>query len=174
VKLRIAPETEKIKNDLAASRQGVQEFIRISNSDPEIGDGSSFILLKSAKELSERQRATLQSIAYSLAKAGELLIKKYPEILKESPRQLIDKIIRVSDRQGLALTEDAWQWIDREKDPELLKFILTLVLIDSHELRLSNIRRGLLENRRLCKALLEMTHDKEMLTGILKELGIKN
>jgi len=162
-------ETEKIKKELTASEQGVQEFIRNSNKDPEPGDGSSFILLKSAEKLSERQEAMIQGIAYGLANAGPTLIEKYPEIFNQSARQLKEKIVRITYHQGLTFTEDAWQWIDHENDAELLKIILTLILIDSHEQTFSNIRRSLLENRELCKAVLAMTHDKEMLDRIAEK-----
>lgn len=167
-------ETEKIKKELTASEQDVQEFIKKSNKDPEPGDGSSFILLKSAKKLSERQEAMLQGIAYGLASAGPTLIEKYPEIFNQSARQLREKIVRIISHQGLTFTEDAWQWIDHENDAELFKIILTLILIDSHEQTFSNIRRGLLENRELCKAVLAMTHDKEMLTKIAEKIAVKD
>lgn len=163
-------ENQKIKKDLTASEKGIQEFIKTSNNDPEAGDGSSFILLKSAKELSERQRVMLQSIAYGLANAAARLFKKYPEILKGSSQQLRKKIVAVTNKQGLTLTEDAWKWIDRENDPELLKLILILVSVDSHEQRFSNIKRGLLENRKLCQAVLQMTRDKEMLAEIANQI----
>lgn len=166
--------TEKIQKELTISGKGVQEFIRNSNKDPEAGDGSSFILLKSAEKLSERQEVMLQGIAYGLANAGPTLIEKYPEIFNQSSRQLREKIVRITYHQGLTFTEDAWKWIDRENDAELLKIILTLMLIDSHEQRFSNIRRGLLENRELCKAVLEMTHDKEMLAKIAEEIAVKD
>jgi len=163
-------ETEKIRKNLADSRQGVQALVKRSREEPEIGDGKSFLLLKSTANLSKGQRMMLESAAYFLARIRPKVKKQYPEIFKESARFLHDRIVSVSERQDLILTEDAWKWIDRENNLEVLRFILMLVLIDNDEQKFWNLRQGLLENREVCKALLKWAHDQKMLARIAKKM----
>lgn len=164
-------KTENIKESLSDSRKVVEELVRRIEEEPEPGDGGSFILLKSAEKLSERQTVMLQGMACGLAKFSSKVLEKYPEIMKESPEQLKDRIVRISHNLGLTLTEDAWNWIDRENDLEILRLILPLVLINIHEQTFWNIKKALLENRELCKIVLEMTHDEELLARIDKEIN---
>jgi len=163
-------ETEKIRKNLANSRQGVQALVKRSQEEPEIGDGKSFLLLKSTATLSKGQRMMLESTAYSLARIRSKVKNKYPEIFRESAHFLHDRIVSVSERQGIILTEDAWKWIDRENDLEVLRFILMMVLIDNDEQKFWNIRQGLLENRELCKAVSKWVHDRKMLAKIAKKM----
>lgn len=164
-------ETEKIRKNLADSQKGVEELVKRSDEDPEFGDGSSFMLLKSAANLSKNQRMMLESMAYALSLTRTKFQEEDPEIFQEPFEQMHEKIVKISHHQGITLTEDAWKWIDKENDPELLRFALMLVLIKNHEQRFWNMRKGLLENRELCQAVLEMTHDQELLARIAKEIS---
>jgi hypothetical protein len=167
-------ETEKIRKNLADSQKGVEELVKRSDEDPEFGDGSSFMLLKSAESLSQNQSRMLESMAYALSLTRTKFQQEDPEIFQEPSEQMHEQIVKISHRQGITLTEDAWKWIDRENDLELLRFVLMLVLIKNDEQRFWNMRKGLLENRELCKAVMEMTHDQELLARIAKEIIKRN
>lgn len=49
-------------------------------------------------------------------------------------------------RSGPTLTEDAWAWMTREEDPDLLSFLTALAALDAHA-GLGTVRRALLESR---------------------------
>ena len=54
-------------------------------------------------------------------------------------------------RGGPILTEDAWDWIDREDDPDLCAFLAALATLEPADAEGAALRRALLENRALCR-----------------------
>ncbi len=54
-------------------------------------------------------------------------------------------------RGGPTLTEDAWDWIEREEDTELRGFLSALAAFDPADQDQAALRRVLLENRALCR-----------------------
>ncbi len=54
-------------------------------------------------------------------------------------------------RGGPTLTEDAWDWIDREEDPDLCAFLAGLATLEPADAETAALRRALLENRALCR-----------------------
>ncbi|MCI0695997.1 hypothetical protein L0337_28855 [candidate division KSB1 bacterium] len=167
-------ETETIRKNLANSQKGVETLVKRSEADPEIGDGSSFRVLKSAENLSQNQRLLLEGMAYALSLTRAKFQEEDPGAFQEAAERMHEQIVRISHHQGITLTEDAWKWIDRENDLELLRFVLMLVLIKNDEQKFWNMRKGLLENRNLCQAVLEMTHDQKLLARIAKKIEATN
>ena len=164
----VAAGMKKTKSNSSDSWQHLQALAGLRVDDIESGDGSTFKRMTSAKGLSEVQRTMLEGMACTLAQAHAMVLAKHPEILSKTDAQLRLKIIRVSDRQQIALTEDAWNWIDNETDLEFLRYILTLVLIHDYEETFSNMRRGLLENRRLFQDMLPMVRDEKLVAEVSK------
>lgn len=163
--------TDQIRESLSESQDPIQELVRrVEDDEPEIGDGRSFMRLESIENLSEGQTLMLKGMAYTLANIRSHIRTDIPELFSESSEQWKDKIVRISHEQGLTLSEDAWKWIDQEKERELLLLALTIVLLNKREQTVWNIRCALLENRALCQAVLEMTNDEEMLASIAKEI----
>ena len=167
-------ETEKIRKNLAESQEALESLVKSNETDPEFGDGSSFKLLKSAENLSPNQRLLLEGVAYALSLTRTKFQEEDPEIFRETVERMHEHIVLISQHQGITLTEDAWKWLDQENDHELLRFVLMLVLIKNDEQRFWNMRKGLLENRELCKAALKMTHDQELLAKIAGEIEPAN
>lgn len=164
--------TTEIRESLSESQDPVQELIRrVEDDEPEIGDGRSFMRIESVENLSENQTLMLKGMAYALANARAHIRAEISEFFSESSEEWKDKIVKISDGQGLTLSEDAWKWIDEEEDRQLLLLILTIVLLNSREQTAWNIRCALLENRALCQVVLEMSNDEEMLASMAKELS---
>jgi hypothetical protein len=133
------------------------------DDDPETGDGSSFLRLKSLGKINERQTILLQSLAYRLAKVRAQVMKEFPQIFQETASSLWEKIIKLAERNYVILAEDAWQWIDKEKDLELLQLVFICLLIDDSEVVFLNMRRAVLEKRDFCRTVLKMTHEEALL-----------
>jgi hypothetical protein len=60
-------------------------------------------------------------------------------------------VVSLLARSGPTLTEDAWDWIDREEDPELCAFLTALAALTPPPGEQAGLRRALLENRALCR-----------------------
>jgi len=63
-------------------------------------------------------------------------------------------------RAGPTLTEDAWEWIDREDDPDLCAFLATLAAVEPADAEATAVRRVLLENRALCRYAAGVSRDR--------------
>jgi hypothetical protein len=62
-------------------------------------------------------------------------------------------------RSGPTLTEDAWDWIAREDDADLMRFLAALAALDDPGAELALVRRALFENRALCRYALGARRD---------------
>jgi hypothetical protein len=115
--------------------------------------------LKSFDQASPRQKILLEGMAYVTDRMRSKVLEETPQLLEGGPKQLLEKIIDAANCQGFTLTEDAWNWLDNESDPEFLKYVLSLAIIDDQRLSFWNLRKGMLENRALCLAAFEMSKD---------------
>jgi hypothetical protein len=69
--------------------------------------------------------------------------------------QLQQYIIKFSIQHRIVLTEDAWEWIDAERDMDKLKLLMILMSINSSELTFWNLRQWLLENQAIFSELMK-------------------
>jgi hypothetical protein len=152
-------KTQALKKDLEECRPGMERLESRSKEEPESGDGSSIMALESFDQASPRQKILLEGMAYVIDRMRPKILEETPQLLEGGPKQLLEKIIDAANCQGLTLTEDAWNWLDNESDPEFLKYVLCLAIIDDQRLSFWNLRKGMLENRALCLAAFEMSKD---------------
>jgi len=64
-------------------------------------------------------------------------------------------------KQHIILTEDAWEWIDKEDNEEILFLIMTVASINNDELNFWSMRLALFENRKLFDKVVEFMRDKD-------------
>jgi hypothetical protein len=74
-------------------------------------------------------------------------------------------------RTGPTLTEDAWDWIAREEDAELLQFLTALAALDDAGAELGLVRRALFENRCICRFALGVLQADANRTGVPHAAG---
>jgi hypothetical protein len=91
-------------------------------------------------ELDEAERGRLERLAVSVKEAGP--------ISTGAARRTVAGLLA---RGGSTLTEDAWDWIDREEDPSICSFLVGLAALDPADADQADLRRALLENRALCR-----------------------
>ena len=152
-----------IKGDLEECREGAEQWAGRCEEEPEPGDGSSVMALESFGKASPRQKAILETVAWTAARARSMILAEQPGFLEGPADRLIERIAMATERHGLTLTEDAWKWLDRESGQGFLQYLLSLAAIGSHEQAFWNARKGMLENRDLCLAAFEMSNDEAFL-----------
>ncbi len=165
----IREKVDRITDDIRKTLSEHQEPINIlkekaeRNEPPGLGDGTQFLTMTSVNDASEQEIFMLRFIAYRINKIREKYLEAYPKTTEASLETLMDMMITVSDSQGIVLTEDAWKWIDQESDPELVMMTFMLISIKDNELVFSNARKGILENRDVCKSLLEIMKNEDLM-----------
>ena len=78
---------------------------------------------------------------------NEIYAKLPPEI---GPREVL---LGLCDRGSIALSEDAWAWIDAETDPDLIDLLALVASIQDHSESFTNLRRAIMTHRELCVGL---------------------
>lgn len=157
-------QTEEIKNDLQLNkiRKETKKKPNEFFNDPETGDCASFLCLKflSTDLLSPMQKKMLEWLAESIAKIRTKMLKETPELLEKSSESLRDTILQRSSQAGIILIEEAWNWLDREENLELLKMMVVLLYIENRSLSFCNLRNAILENRQLCLAVMKLSYEQ--------------
>lgn len=151
--------TRALTTDLEKCRPGVERLADRSEAEPETGDGSSIVGLQSFEQASPRQKINIEGMAYATNRVRAKILAETSWVLEGTSEKLLERIIDATRRQGIILTEDAWQWLDNESDPKFLQFVLSLAAIDNQQLTFWNVRKGMLENRALCWTAFEMGND---------------
>jgi hypothetical protein len=165
-------KTDKLREHLSEAQEPMQKFVETmpEEDNPETGDGSSFLRLKSLNKINEQQTILLQSLAYRLAKVRAQVVKEFPQLFQETAPSLWEKIIKLAERNYVILAEEAWQWIDKEKNLELLQLVFICLLIDDPEVVFLNMQRAVLEKREFCRTVLKMTHDEATLAKFANKI----
>lgn len=72
---------------------------------------------------------------------------------------------KFSRKNGIALTEEQWKWIDKENSEdgeEILDLLIAFCVIGWESEAISEVRNRLLESRELCLDLIKKFKDKEL------------
>jgi hypothetical protein len=99
--------------------------------------------LSSPGELDARGRECVLAVACAAREAEARLAER-----SDTAATAIASLLA---RGGPTLTEDAWDWIEREEDAELCAFLRGLAAMSPASAEQAAVRRALLENRALCR-----------------------
>jgi len=156
---------ESIKKNLAEMQEAAgQPLQRAEKKEAEEDSIDDLIRFDPRQSLSEPQRFALKAFAYGLREFKKNVLqlgKKVTDVYEGSAGQLQERLTRACYGRKVVLTEDAWGWIRREEDKDLLRFLLTMTMIDSYEETFSTLRRAVLENRDLGQKVMELSTDEE-------------
>jgi hypothetical protein len=103
--------------------------------------------LASPGELTTDQRERVHALAATVRTARRELDDHGGPVSAGTARRAVAGLLA---RNGPTLTEDAWEWIDREEDPDLCAFLTALAALAPAGEQVG-LRRALLENRALCR-----------------------
>ncbi|KLU59409.1 hypothetical protein CEB3_c43950 [Peptococcaceae bacterium CEB3] len=137
-------QTEKIR-DFEKMFQPAKEKVDSMQSEEEFLDDEDLLLYYDEGTI---LKETLKSeLLHFGRQAAALLREQEGEGFTNAPAEkLHEEIVLWIFHYRLALTEEAWQWIDAERDPAVLRVLLTFLRIKNESSRFHGIRLALLEN----------------------------
>lgn len=175
---RAAEAKEKAMEELESSRE---YFERLGSDDPAVHernsllDGTEFFEMEEDDPLSDSQTFFLTGIAASLNALAEYLCTQETgakELITTADRDSkLFFLTNITSDRGPHLTEDAWGWIDREADEELLKTLCLLALIDKHYKTFWNVRKSIFEKRWLCRRVTDWSKDEEKVADFRRKIS---
>jgi hypothetical protein len=130
----------------------------------DLDEGNIFKTVDSFESLENFYKEVLLAFALQVKNVKEEAMKLFPgNGSKFTSRQLWKKIVKYSAKRVIVVTEDAWKWIDNEKNVDILWVLLSLAIIDDYEITLCGMRRSVFENRAMCSEIVRLINDdKEM------------
>ncbi|WP_018085976.1 hypothetical protein [Desulfurispora thermophila] len=150
---RLLPELEKFYVPLERS----------SANKPATADElmDAFLYYNETSSLSEEELYYPLFTAYNVWEMFNRALEEEPmagqyRLVWNNPALLKSLIYEQSWNNRIGLTEDAWQWIDREENVRALQVVLALTAMRNNELYFVQLRRALLENRLLLVKVVKM------------------
>jgi hypothetical protein len=117
--------------------------------EPPASDASEpFASTASPGELDVAQRESVHALAWVVRDLQRSIEDHGGPVSTGAARRTVAILL---SRSGPTLTEDAWDWIDREDDPDLCAFLAALATLEPADAASDALRRALLENRTLCR-----------------------
>jgi hypothetical protein len=118
--------------------------------------------LSSAADLSPTQRDHIHALAF--------LARERPAI-PEPPATLRRNIASSLARGGPVLTEDAWAWIEREEDTDVLGLLAAIGALDRRDPDLARVRRALFESRALAGYAVSALRDGAIMAAVAERMA---
>lgn len=161
----IADRVNSIKQTLSMYGRLIEPTTDVRECEPHECNFDELIHYHEKSVLSEKQKL--------LAVGVMCQFNKYVEQYESGDSSLFRgshlTICRQLYQKGIALTEEAWNWIDEEQDEELLYILIAFLLGDIKYEELSKMRRAVLENREFCKKVKELMNNKKLVKKFEKE-----
>jgi hypothetical protein len=104
--------------------------------------------VSSPGELGAEGRESLRALVCAVREAREREASEGGPVSAGAARLTMARLVA---RCGPTLTEAAWEWIEREEDPELCAFLAALAAVAPVDAEQAALRRALFENRALCR-----------------------
>jgi hypothetical protein len=144
--------TAALREQAATVVDAFERLNQQAHDDPETGDAASLLDYTPGAPLSEMQSLILDAFAGGIDEGmamlrTEIYAKLPPEI---GPREVL---LGLCDRGSIALSEDAWAWIDAETDPDLIALLALVASIQDRSESFTNLRRAIMTHRELCVGL---------------------
>ena len=176
--LRIFPEFKKeikliieknLKEDKNIEKESKPELYKRKNFrwknicyGYDLDEGNIFKTTAFFGSLEDFYKEVLLAFALQVKELKEDTMKLFPgNGSKFTSRHLWKKIVKYSEKRVIVVTEDAWQWIDKEEDINMLWVLLSLAMIDDYEVTLCGMRRSVFENRAMCREIVRLMNDDE-------------
>lgn len=131
--------------------QPIKDKIDSIQSNEELLDDEDILLFFS--ETTEIKEALKSELLGFTRHAMTLLREEGGSFSKDSIEKMHEEIILLAYHLELSISEVGWQWIDAEKDLEVLRVLLTFLRIADSSNRFYRMRQAVLENRLLCHSL---------------------
>jgi len=133
IKKAVQSKIKKIKSELAEGKEFFEkvlmpigekdhnELLELLGERAEAEDvKDAFLFFESYENLPEVKKDMLKVFAFALRRLKSKVEKEAPGRLRKSQKEKLRMIIRVTQDIGMRLTEDAWAWIDKEKESDIV------------------------------------------------------
>ncbi|KPA19155.1 hypothetical protein MHK_000639 [Candidatus Magnetomorum sp. HK-1] len=174
----VTDDRKELTESLELSKEYLNKFCCDDDTMDEkfsLVDGTEFFTLNNEDSLSKSQKLILSGISSILNQAEKEFLKndELAEIFINQPD--INKcrftLVQITKEYGPRLTENAWNWIDKENDFSLIKTLCVLAaMVNMNEQTLYNTKKSIFEKRWLCKLVTEWSKDSEKLESLRKML----
>ncbi len=159
-------EEEKYKSLMTKIDENLKQEAEKNNEEEEkkeekiVGIEEAMIYFNKKEDASETFLNFFRSYAKVLKPFRTEAIKVYPEDFTSNPEDYIKNIIKYTNYVKVYFTEDAWGWIDVEKNICILEILLMLSLVKNDSKSFWDFRKAIFENRNLCAVLSEMVNEE--------------
>jgi len=163
---------KKLDKTLQKANENLNMFQQKHDTSMPLTDGTEFFTLDEGDPLNESIEMMLKGIAYYIYSAKDQ-VKDNDELnqIFNEDNDLIHYrfvLTKMTGELGPTLTENAWNWIDKEKDVKLLRTLLILAAFQNNEQTFYNTKKSIFEKRWLCKLVTDWSMDDEKMTSMQK------
>jgi hypothetical protein len=135
---------------------------RPTTRPPERCARAALVDLTSPGELDALERERIHALALAVRRLGAREAESGGPLASLAPGSALPLIAGLLAR-GPTMTEDAWEWIEREEDPEMIAFLTLLAALPPADPDTSALRRVLFENRTLCRYAAAVSRDPALM-----------
>lgn len=142
-----------------------------SKEESEFLDDDDFLLYYDNNiKMTARQIKLLELMAYN----GKRMLntfknhKESAELLNSNSMGLL---IGAVSQLRLVLTEDAWDWIRKETNTDIIHLLVVFAALELDSKRFRSGLRALMENRVLCNKMLQLIQNQEIMTRVEAEFA---
>jgi len=156
---------KSIKQTLNIYSKLIETTTEVHECERQECDFDELIHFNEKSVLSEKQKLLAVGVMCQFNRYVEQYENGDSNIFRDSHMTICHQLCE----KRIALTEDAWNWIDEEQDEELLYILMAFLLADIKYEELSKMRRAVLENREFCKKIKKLMNDKKLVKKFEKE-----
>jgi len=149
--------TEETEKNIAALRKQ-SALLRERRARP----AAEAMALPDGENSSYEDRKSIEVLRRRFKALREACIKQHSFTEKLPGRKVLWRaIVRYAAAQQIDVREDAWTWIDREEDPQILLFLLILASDSSMDYYMEKARTRIFEDREFCLKLHSLLTEDE-------------
>lgn len=153
----VREETRKLEELAAKMCEAMESAARLVDGLGPFQDIGELVAVRSPGELCAGSRRRLAGFAHALREARSRA-RQEPPVTGEDPDKAHSFFVAMANEQR-RMTEDAWAWILREEEPEMLRLLADLFCCDPQSDEAGTLKRALLENRVLCEEVARLRKD---------------
>lgn len=156
------------------SRSDYRNFLYYYGPSDDFDDGNIFTTIQDFDSLNDFFKVVLKLFSYQI----KLVQRDSMELLLTDRNEFIIKnlwkmIVKLAAKRRIVVTEAAWDWIDSEKDINMLWVLLFLVLINEDEMTFCCLRRAVFENRDMCREIVRLMNDDTEMSEVTERVWKK-
>lgn len=166
---KFVEETTRMDAQLREHGPGVREFVE--GVEHRADDQTELLAtLDSIDHLGKNQRSWVHAVAFVVNKSLEQLRTKEADSYADVSG-LKFAICRILSQHGPVLTEDAWDKLQAEQDPDVIRWLASLLILALDEIHVWEVKRALLENEAVRHYAIKIGKDEQAMEEVRKSFN---